>query len=190
MRRSNSRSLLTLAALVTLGCGGAVAAREEPGLPPDSTDESMAGLVTAGSVSNYGAETLVGSFTPDPHIVSLVSGADSGSLVNVEELGITPQNASGQCTGVATSQPDFILHLDSPGAFLRFFVTAPGDTTLVINDGAGHFWCSDDEGGNLNPLIDIQGPPPGQYDIWVGSYEAGANIQAVLSITTLETVIP
>lgn len=174
--------------LILTACGGGAAVAEESTTPVTVTASPQA-LVIGGSVSNFGETHLSTGFLPDPHQVALVSGASVESFVNIDEAGITPNN-SGTCTGFATSAPDYIVHLDSPGALLRFFVNAPGDTTLVINDGAGNWWCSDDDGGNLNPLIEIASPPAGQYDVWVGSYEPGANIQAVLSVTELDTNHP
>lgn len=180
---------VTLVLLAALGgaCGGGATAAEpvatDP-VPPDS-----AGLITNGTVSNYGATHLATGFSPDPHVVAVVSGGSSESYVNVEGQGLAT-TGSGTCTGYVTSVPDYIVHVDNPGALLRFFVTAPGDTTLVVNDGAGHWWCSDDDGGDLNPMLDITSPPSGQYDVWVGSYEPGMNIQAVLSITELDTNHP
>ena len=192
MRSSHLSSLLS--ALMLVACGGAAAetttTTTTTTTPLETTGTTAVGLSVSGSVSNFGEASLSGGFLPDPHVVSVVSGADASSAVNIDGLGITPENAAGNCTGFATSQPDFILHYDSPAAMLRFFVTAPGDTTLVINDGAGHWWCSDDDGGNLNPMVDVTGAPAGQYDIWVGSYEAGANIQSVLSISELESAHP
>lgn len=73
---------------------------------------------------------------------------------------------------------------------MRFFVRASGDTTLVINDARGRWWCSDDEGGYPNPMVDIASPPGGQYDIWIGSYRAGENIPATLHMTELAGVRP
>lgn len=179
-------SLLLLAAL-TGACGGSSAASEP--VVVDPAPAAPAGLIAGGTISNYGEVHLSTGFTPDPHQVSVVSGASTESFVNVEEQALAT-TGTGTCTGFATAEPDYIVHLDSPGALLRFFVSAPGDTTLVVNDGAGHWWCSDDDGGNLNPMLDITSPPAGQYDVWVGSYEPGANIQAVLSITELDTNHP
>lgn len=187
--RSISRALVALASSVAIGCGGAAATESTTPIEEEPVAQEAVGLRPGGTVSNFGEATLSTGFLPDPHTVPVVSGASTESFVDVSGLGLAPSN-SGTCTGFATAQPDFILRLETPGAALRFFVNAPADTTLVINDGAGNWWCSDDDGGNLNPLIDIASPPAGQYDIWVGSYQAGANIQGVLSVTELQSVHP
>jgi len=137
-------------------------------------------LRIGGSDSNFGSATLRGGFPQDPHQVHVVSG---GSL-NAANMSL-----GAGCGGYLTRKPDFILHYNNAASFMRFFVRAGGDTTLVINDASGHWRCNDDASG-LNPMVDIQNPPSGQYDIWVGSYEAGANISGDLFITELHSQQP
>jgi hypothetical protein len=187
MKAAVTSFLVALALLTTTAACGRRAHR---------TDTIVVGraslpLIIGGSSSNYGAARLDTGFLPDPFRVAVVSGAAyaSGNVVELGRLGLSPRNG-GACRGYSTAQPDVIIQVARPGRFLRFFVNAPGDTTLVINDGAGQWWCSDDDGGRLNPMIDMPMPVAGQYDIWVGSYQAGANIQSVLSVTELPQVGP
>lgn len=137
---------------------------------------AQSGLVIGGQSANFGVFSLVGGFMPDPAQYSVVSGG----RMDASTLGLAPN-----CRGFVTAQPDVIVRYSNPRSWLRFYVRAPGDTTLVINDGAGRWHCSDDEGGSLNPMIDLTGPAAGQYDIWVGSYRAGENIRATLHVTEL-----
>jgi hypothetical protein len=181
------RFSIVLVAVSLAACGGSSAASEP--VVVDPAPAAPQGLIAGGALSNFGEVHLSTGFLPDPHSVSVVSGASADDFVNIEEQALST-TGTGTCTGFATGVPDYIVHVDSPGALLRFFVQAPGDTTLVVNDGAGHWWCSDDDGGNLNPMLDIASPPAGQYDVWVGSYEPGANIQAVLSVTELDSNHP
>jgi hypothetical protein len=143
---------------------------------PASRSLAQAGLRIGGGSANFGVFTLLGGFLPDPAQYAVTSG---GSL-DASTLGLAPN-----CRGFVTAQPDVIVRYQNPRSWLRFYVRAPGDTTLVINDAQGRWHCSDDEGGNLNPMIDLSGPPGGQYDIWVGSYRAGENIRATLFVTEL-----
>jgi hypothetical protein len=133
-------------------------------------------LRIGGGSANFGVFTLVGGFLPDP----AAYGVTSGGSLDASSMGLAPN-----CRGYVTSQPDVIVRYASPASWVRFYVRAPGDTTLVINDGAGRWWCSDDEGGSLNPMIDISRPPAGQYDIWVGSYRSGELIRGNLFVTEL-----
>lgn len=133
-------------------------------------------LRIGGGSANFGVFSLRGGFLPDPAAYAVTSG---GSL-DASSLGIGPG-----CRGWVTSQPDVIVRYDNPASWVRFYVRAPGDTTLVINDGAGRWWCSDDEGGSLNPMIDMSRPASGQYDIWVGSYRSGELVRGELFVTEL-----
>ncbi|GAB4205954.1 MAG: hypothetical protein OHK0013_22210 [Sandaracinaceae bacterium] len=176
--------VMTGAATSIGACGGGTAYVETTEVVVAETQASP--LLIGGQVSNYGQVQLDTGFLPDPHQVAVVSGASNatGNVVDINALALTPRNG-GACRGYTTTQPDYIVRVGRPGQLLRFWVNAPGDTTLIINDGAGNWWCSDDDGGNLNPLIEMQAPVAGQYDIWVGSYQAGANIQSVLSVSEL-----
>lgn len=185
MTRSMFRRLMVVGtASFAVACGGGAAQVETSEVVVAETQASP--LLIGGQVANYGQVQLDTGFLPDPHQVAVVSGAAdaTGNVVDISSLALTPRN-SGACRGYTTAQPDYIVRVGTPGQLLRFWVNAPGDTTLIINDGAGNWWCSDDDGGNLNPLIEMQGPVSGQYDIWVGSYQAGANIQSVLSVSEL-----
>ena len=137
-------------------------------------------LTIGGGNANFGVHRLNGGFMPDPKTISVVSG---GSL-NVRNM-----NLGAGCTGYATSNPDAILHYSNAASFLRFFVSAQGDTALVVNDAQGNWHCNDDAVGT-NPMVSINNPPSGQYDIWVSSYTAGQNIRGTLSITELRSQQP
>ncbi len=190
MKISIRSTLVTGSALFAIACGGGAPQTETTEVVVVQT-QAESPLLIGGTVANYGAVGLDTGFLPDPHQVSVVSGASdvTGNVVDISSLSLTPRNG-GACRGFTTAQPDYIVRVGTPGQLLRFYVSAPGDTTLIINDGAGNWWCSDDDGGNLNPLIEMTSPPSGQYDIWVGSYQAGANIQSVLSVSELSSSAP
>ncbi|UCC73880.1 MAG: peptidase [Gemmatimonadota bacterium] len=134
-------------------------------------------LQIGGSNSNYGSVTLAAGFTPDPHQVTVTSGGS---------LDVRAMNLGAGCVGYATSQPDFILHLSSSSTRLRFYNTGGGDTGLLINDASGRWHCNDDSYGGTNPTVTISDAPPGQYDVWVSSYQSGENIPSTLYITELD----
>lgn len=134
-------------------------------------------LNIGGSSANYGVHRLQAGFMPDPKTVSVVSG---GSL-DSSSMGL-----GAGCTGYVTANPDAILHYNGTPStgLLRIFVQAQGnaDTTLIINGPNGQWYCNDDAFGR-NPEITFNSPGSGQYDIWVGSYEAGRNLRGQLNIT-------
>lgn len=137
-------------------------------------------LNIGGSNAHFGVHRLNGGFMPDPMTVSVVSG---GNLA-VRNMGL-----GAGCTGFATATPDAILHYTNASNFLRFFVRAEGDTALVINDARGNWYCNDDAVG-LNPMVSIENPPSGQYDIWVSSWREGQNIRGTLNVTELRNQQP
>ena len=169
MRKWISRAAVMMAALtLTLGAWG-------------GTVIAQSGLQIGGSASNFGRGALRGGFMPDPFTANITSG---GSL-DAGTMGL----GSG-CRGFVTRQPDYILDYSAPASFLRLYFTGAGDTTLVINDAQGRWHCNDDSFGGTNPTVDINRPGAGQYDIWVGSYQAGQNVRGTLHITELRTRHP
>lgn len=134
-----------------------------------------------GSSANFGVFSVRGGFVPDPRTFDVTSGGSH----DVSRFTLAPG-----CRGFVTSTPDVIVHYAAPARWIRFFVRGAGDTTLVVNDGAGRWHCDDDSGGSLNPMLEISNPPGGQYDIWIGSYRASENIRGTLHMTELSSVRP
>jgi hypothetical protein len=132
-------------------------------------------LQIGGSQANFGYVTMGPGFTPDPVNVNVVSGG----VFNARNMGLP----SG-CIGWVTRTPDYIVRFTGYTQRLRFFVQSQADTTLVINAANGTWHCNDDAVGR-NPVVDIIGAQPGQYDIWVGSYRQGERAVATLSMTEL-----
>lgn len=137
-------------------------------------------LSIGGSNAHFGTHTLSAGFTPDPKVINITSGGN---------LDTSRMNYGAGCRGYATSTPDAILNFNGNSRFLRFFVQAAGDTTLLVNDAQGNWHCNDDTVGT-NPVVNLTNPPAGQYDIWVGSYRAGEQIRGTLNITELRSQMP
>lgn len=133
-------------------------------------------LTIGGSRAHFGTHAVNQGFMPDPKSVSVTSGGN----LNVSSMGYGPG-----CRGYATATPDVIVNWTG-GGFLRFYVQAAGDTTLIINDANGRWHCNDDTAGT-NPQVDLQNAPSGQYDIWIGSYQSGQQLRGNLYITELSS---
>ena len=95
------------------------------------------------------------------------------------------------CVGYVTRQPDFILHMTGDSSALSVNVNVPGaravsptDTTLVVNDPHGGWHCNDDTNG-ANPRVELHNLGAGQYDIWIGAYQANTRARGTLNITEL-----
>jgi S1-C subfamily serine protease len=125
----------------------------------------------------YGATDLSAGFEPDPFTVEIQAGGD----VDANYL-----NLGWECTGFATSQPTFRINWTGAVSNLRvFFITSDpnADTTMLINDPEGRWYCDDDSLNTPQPSVDIPEPVEGQYDVWVGSYNPDEQIVGSLVIT-------
>ncbi|MCB1407462.1 MAG: peptidase S1 [Rhodobacteraceae bacterium] len=109
---------------------------------------------------SYGSVTLNAGFLPDPRSRTVRAGGDHRF------------SGSSGCPGGGwfANAPDFRLHYRAGGYPLTIFVNAPGDTMLLVNSPNTQWYCDDDSGGNLNPMVRFNNPMSGQYDIWVGTY--------------------
>ena len=122
----------------------------------------------------YGWVELASGFTPDPHTVRLTAGGTiSGSTIDAA------------CSGTFAAAPDVKLSYSAGSLPLIISVDSGRDTTLMINDPQGNWWCDDDGGNNgMNPAIRFNKPGSGTYDIWVGTYSTDT-ADATLHISEL-----
>ena len=124
--------------------------------------------------ANFGSTSLRGGFSPDPYTVDVVSGGAYAA-----------SSVDSSCRGYVSGAPDFELSFSAGSLPLTIAAVASGDTTLLVNDPNGNWYCNDDGGEGLNPLLTFSNPRSGTYDIWVGSYSEGRNINATLSFSEL-----
>jgi hypothetical protein len=126
---------------------------------------------------NFGSVSLNTGFMPDPRMLSGTSGG-----------GMSASAMGGGCRGWITPQPDHYMFLNTPFSWLRVFVRASGDTTLVVRGPMPSMAtrCNDDRFGT-NPAIDGAWAP-GQYHVWVGSYSSGAMHPYQIGFTEITTV--
>jgi len=122
----------------------------------------------------YGTYNLQSGFLPDPQTVQVVAGGSN----NVSAM------TGGQCAGFAAEAPDVRVNFTG-GSFneINFSAQSSADTTLIVNDPNGQWFCDDDSGGNLNPLVELT-PISGQYDIWIGTF-GSSTAQATLAVSEL-----
>ncbi|RIV91926.1 peptidase S1 [Aurantiacibacter xanthus] len=123
----------------------------------------------------YGDIKLTAGFENDPYAVPVVSGGE----IDAASLG-------GECGGFIAEAPDMRVQYEAGEFPLLFGVYSEGDTTLVVNGPDGLWYCDDDSWGDGDPLVSFPSPQSGQYDIWVGSYERGTNLEATLGITEID----
>lgn len=122
--------------------------------------------------STYGTSNLRPGFMPDPVVVSLTAGGQ----INTRTSGPAP------ACGYVANAPDYRVQW-SGGSALHITATSGSDVTLLVNVPGGGWRCNDDTNGT-NPALSFPGAAAGQYDIWVGTYQAG-NQPAVLRISEM-----
>jgi hypothetical protein len=123
----------------------------------------------------HGDYRLNAGFPDDPYIIYV----DAGGSVEAANV------ASG-CAGMVSYAPDAQLTYRAGSFPLIIRTEADTDTTLLINDPEGNWFCDDDSGGSLNAQLQWDTPLSGVYDIWVGTFGGGV-AQAELHISELET---
>lgn len=126
----------------------------------------------------FGLASLNAGFRPDPYSIRMTSGGN----VDVSYLG-------SACSGYAAAAPDLRLAWGGGTGQLRVYFesdTLHADTTLIVNLPDGTWVCNDDfDNTTRNPMIVLNSPIAGQYDIWVGSYASGEFIVGALSLSEL-----
>jgi hypothetical protein len=127
--------------------------------PPPPPPPPVAAYIDAALTPTYGYVSLSAGFTPDPTTVSLTAGGTiDGTTVN--EL----------CYGTFAAAPDVVLEYASGSFPLILSASSNADTTLMVADPQGNWFCNDDSGENVNPALRLEKPASGYYRIWVGTY--------------------
>lgn len=138
----------------------------------------MAGPVMAqdlGAEPTFANLTLMAGFEPDPQRIELTAGG------TIDASGID----GGQCMGMIASEPDIRLTYKPDELPLHIKALSASDTTLVVNDPNGNWFCDDDSGGDLDPKVSFTDPQEGVYDIWIGTIGEDP-VPAVVEITELD----
>lgn len=129
-----------------------------------SAAPALAERLNPGARGTYGEVRLQSGFSPDPHNVSVNAG---GTIDAASAIG-------ANCTGMIAGRPDFSLRYTAGSLPLYISAQSESDTTLVIRTPSGAYVCDDDSGGELDPLVHLQTPQSGRYQIWVGRFGEGA----------------
>jgi tetratricopeptide (TPR) repeat protein len=157
-------------------CNGEARPDMDHGMNDDAADESVMDYTTE---PTYGEVSLEMGFEPDPHTMDVVAGGD------------TRVSIAGCYGYVLTSAPDVRLQYttgESEESYpLSFYVSSQEDTVLFVNQPDGEWICNDDTQGT-NPAITLDEPTEGQYDIWVGTYNAESNAMGNLMISEFDEI--
>lgn len=113
------------------------------------------------AAGTYGQTQLRAGFEPDPFNVSVLGGGP------VDMSGV-----NDSCNGfVATRASYTVRYTANTAEFPTLYVgaTSDADTTIAVRTPNGQWYCNDDAIG-LNPMVAIEQPRSGRYQIWVGRY--------------------
>lgn len=117
---------------------------------------------------------------PDP---AVLAGAAGGTIQ-------AQAAAEPACRGYVQSIPDHILYVQGRARYLRLYVEAAEDTTMVIRTPDGRWLCDDDSGGNLQPMLEQENWAPGQYLVWIGTYSARGTGTVPYRLMATRTPLP
>lgn len=101
----------------------------------------------------------------------------AGGLIRAQSI---PELAG--CAGGITAEPTVTIRNNRREGAFHVRASARGDTTMIVHTPAGEWLCSDDAIG-LDPVISLPVAERGEYQVWVGAYDAG-ELPATLSIAS------
>lgn len=146
---------------------------------PESTPTEVVSLSWVEG-ANFGSNSLSSGFLPDPYTVEM----NAGGSVDVSLLSL-----GDSCVGFATESPDYRISWSGTSNKLSFSFEAQDssdDTTIIISDPNGNWYCNDDgPGSTMNPIYQFSSPSEGQYDIWIGTYDEGEFIEGTFKASEL-----
>jgi hypothetical protein len=117
-----------------------------------------------------------------PQQSKLLRGFTRGTVGLHNIVGNRDQNQN-RCMGYGSASPDHQLELKSGITQISFQVrTQRQDSTLVIKGPGNAVFCADDSSFGKDAGIKLNNLPPGQYEVWVGSFDAGKTFPYTLSI--------
>ncbi|MFN2169500.1 MAG: copper resistance protein NlpE N-terminal domain-containing protein, partial [Anaerolineae bacterium] len=117
---------------------------------------------------------LEAGFALDPFLVSVNAGG------TIDASGLSPD-----CTGYISANPVVSVNWTGEADSVKAFFYSDHDPTLVIQAPDGQYYCNDDANALLlDPMIELDSPPQGEYNIWLGSYSDNQLLPGVLVLTT------
>ena len=129
-----------------------------------------------------GEMTLNIAYELDPYTMAV----RGGGITNLRICGLEGEGLTGyDGDGLISVQPDVVLHVQ--GGFRRLAVTTEieDDTLLIIHDPEGG-WHFNDNGRDHNPLVAFDDVVPGDYIVWIGSYDDTSATRPGMLIVTQE----
>lgn len=116
---------------------------------------------------------LEAGFPLDPTFVSVQAGGPiDASLLRQD------------CVGYINQYPVVSVDWTGTAPFVEAFFLSDSDTTMLVVTPDGKTLCNDDANEDLlDPVIEIENPVSGRYEIWIGSYAKNQLVPGVLVLT-------
>ena len=116
---------------------------------------------------------LSAGFIMDPYLLPVIGAGDTAAADLVDG-----------CNGFVDSDPDVVVNWSGETAQLSFFVYSDSDPVLAVQLPDGSFLCNDDAGlRTVDPLVVIENPAEGAYQIHVGTARQGEPALGFLAAT-------
>lgn len=165
MRRQKTRGL---AASVIVGLSSlACTTPPTPITPPPPRGSNQGGP----SIPRVGSETEAATLD-----FETITQLQAGGPVAASRHG-------GDCRGYVGFAPNFRVAV-ADARPVRFMAQGDRDLTIVVVGPTGQWWCNDDSDG-LNPMVEITGPIPGLYSVYIGTYGTDRSLASALVTTDL-----
>ena len=170
-----------LAVIITLD---ALVKANNAGLETDLRNTNRS-FVDAFAEANYGTLLVQAGRRPEGHTATGIAGGP----MDVAEV-------IDGCRGWVSTTPDYRIRWSGSAESLgfRFGATESGattdDTTLTVRTPDGRWLCDDDSAGDMDPMIIIDDPEPGDYTVWAGSYVRDAYIEGELLVLDSASIPP
>ncbi len=96
----------------------------------------------------------------------------TGPVMAIDSMEMLP--VGGYCPGFTDiSAPDFAMTLDASQPMISLYARSQTDLTMAVRTPDGSWLCNDDD-FELNPAVNVQTAQPGEYLVYVGAYNSGA----------------
>jgi hypothetical protein len=134
------------------------------------------GSIALPTIAADGSIVIGPGFTPSPIIMG---GSAGGSVDASTMMGAGTMAYGYSCIGMMPTTPQHVLEVTGPIPHLRIVVDTyiagtggSNDTTLMVRMPDGSFWCDDDGGGELQPMVEGMVTMPGRVEVFVGGYSS------------------
>ena len=119
---------------------------------------------------------LTAGFILDPYLLPVIGAGDvaAGDLLE-------------GCNGFVGAAPNVVVNWSGEAERLSFFGYSDSDPVLVVQLPDGSFVCNDDAGLNtVDPLLVVEDPAEGAYQIHFGTARAGQPALGFLGVTAID----